>query len=167
MESKIIVILEAIEAQQPEKMMSRHTHPTIDNNKQTPRYCPPFPPSRRTKSKSGACLEEGGKDCASQAEAESGLHHTSSGAGRGCWACASRAPSSPSRWACRSSLCDGTCTGCCCLDGSSGDGGVWDCRRNHHGDGGDGRKRDLNQGCIDASWNSGSDGDNCWLGSDG
>lgn len=24
----------------------------------------------------------------------------------------------------------------------------------------------MNQGCIDASWNRGSDGDNCWLGSD-
>lgn len=24
----------------------------------------------------------------------------------------------------------------------------------------------MNQGCIDASWDRGSDGDNCWLGSD-
>lgn len=123
----------------------------------------------RLSPKRGVWLEEDGKDCASQAEADNGLHHTS-GTGRRCCGCAGRALGSSGRrcsWGCGSSLCDGTGTGCCYLDGSSSNGGVWDCRRNNHGARGDGGSRDLNRGYVDASWNRGSYGDNCWLGSNG
>lgn len=100
-----------------------HHTSNIDDNKQTPRYCPPQP---QIKSKRGACLEEGGEDCASQAEAENGLDNTRSGTGNGCCGCASRAlksPSSCSRSRC-SSLCDGSGAGRGCLDSSSGNGRV-------------------------------------------
>lgn len=152
------------------------SHINTDNNRQTAQisstmqsHKPPKPNPREM-----LCLEEGGEDGTSQAKAQEGLHH-SSGSGRWCCAPAGRRLGSSSSSSCCSgcpSLCDGTGTSCRCLGSSSRDGGVYNCRRNHHGGRGhggrgQGGKRNLDQGRVHAGWDGGSNSHNGWLSGDG